>query len=80
MAFDFGNVGDLLNYGPVPQSTEKVTDLSPHLDGGNASASGTNAGATDSDKMVLHTAIAIVLTALVLLWALGGLVFTSARL
>jgi hypothetical protein len=77
MAFEFGSVGDLLNYGPMPQHTEKATDLSPHVDGGPASASHTNRA---TDRAVLHTAVAIVLIALVLLWLMGGLVFRSATL
>ena len=63
------------------QHTQPVHDLSPHVDGGPASAKGTsNASATASDKAVLHIACGIVLTALVLLWAMGALVFSSARL
>lgn len=79
MPFDFsGAVGDLVNYGPAPQPTQKVTDLSPHVDGGQASARGSNA--TASDKRILHTAIAIVLLAVVFLWLLGGIAFRSATL
>lgn len=80
MAFDFGNVGDLLSYGAVPQHTEKATNLSPHVDGGTSSAKGSNTSASADARRILHTSIAIVLIALVLLWALGGIAFRSATL
>lgn len=60
-----------------------VTNLSPHVDGGPSSArgaAGSNAGTSRADKMCLHTACGIVLLALVLLWAMGALVFRTARL
>lgn len=77
MAFEFSSIGDMVNYGPTPQPTEKATNLSPHVDGGQASALHTN---TATDTRILHTAIAIVLVALLLLWLMGGLVFRSATL
>ena len=87
MAFNLNpsQIGDLFSasgndYGAVPQLTEKVTNLSPHVDGGSTSSSvGARASAPD-DRRVLHIAAGIVLLALALLWLMGGILFRSASL
>lgn len=63
-----------------PQSSQKVNDLSPHVDGGQGGSSGSNATAEPDERAVLHTAVAIILIALILLWAMGALAFRGARL
>jgi beta-lactamase regulating signal transducer with metallopeptidase domain len=65
------------------QASQPVTNLSPHVDGGPASArgaAGSNAASSADDKMCLHVACGIVLAAVLLLWVMGALVFSTARL
>lgn len=62
------------------QPTQKVSDLSAHVDGGQGGSSGSNAASSPNERAVLHTSVAIILTALILLWAMGALAFRGARL
>lgn len=62
------------------QSTQKVTNLAPHVDGGQGGSAGSNESASPDERAVLHTAVAIILIALILLWAMGALAFRGARL
>lgn len=80
------HIGDLMGLpgtqgtwsGGVAQAQDEITDLSAHVDGGQATATvGTNAG---TDTTVLHWAVGIVVAAGLLLWFLGGIVFKSVRL
>jgi len=87
MAFnlDPSQIGDLFSgggngYGAVPQSTEKITNLSPHVDGGSTSSSVGARATAPSDRRVLHVAAGIVLVSLALLWLMGGVLFRSASL
>lgn len=71
--------------GSVPQAqhTQPVTNLSPHVDGGNAggvNGSAANYTASADATKCLHTAAAIVAIALALLWLMGALAFRGIRL
>lgn len=75
------DVGHLFqNMAGKPQPTQRVNDLSPHVDGGQGGSAGSNAAANPDERAVLHCAVAIILIALVLLWAMGALAFKGARL
>lgn len=62
------------------EPSQKVTNLSPHVDGGQGGSAGSNDAASPDERAVLHTAVAIILIALILLWAMGALAFRGARL
>jgi hypothetical protein len=81
MAFDIGHAfqGSI----PQPQHTQPVTNLSAHVDGGNApgvNGSAANRSASADERCVLHYSVAIVLVALALLWLMGALAFRGIRL
>lgn len=77
MAYDMGHMfGNMAK----PQHSQPVTDASPHVDGGQGGSGGSNAAASPDERAVLHTAVAIILVALILLWAMGALAFRGARL
>lgn len=81
MGFDFsGSVGDRAGWAGGASQPAPVPDLSPHVDGGQSSTSGTNAGASVSDQSTLYMSAFYVLAALAVLWILGALVFRKARL
>jgi len=67
-------------YVPKPKSTQPVTNLAPHVDGGQGGSTGTNRAASADANKVLHGTIAIILVALMLLWMMGALAFRKARL
>lgn len=77
MAYDMGHMFAGM---AKPQPSTKVTDASPHVDGGQGGSAGTNGAASPDERAVLHTAVAIILIALILLWAMGALAFKGARL
>jgi hypothetical protein len=75
------DVGHLFgNMAARPQASTKVTDSSPHVDGGQGGSAGSNAAAEPDERAVLHVAVAIILIALILLWGMGALAFKGARL
>ena len=78
------DIGALLGRGyPVPQPTGKITNQSPHVDGGNSpGVSGTmaNRSANGDERTILWTSAAIVLVALAILWFSGAFAFRSIRL
>lgn len=82
MALDMGRlIGDVSGWtGGTAQSTVPVTDLSVHVDGGNAPSTGGNAVANEQAVKVMHVMAAIVFASLALLWFSGALVFRSVRL
>jgi len=78
--FDFSNmVGDatLMAGGAASAGMRRVTDLTPHVDGGPASTAGTNVTNSPDQHQVLWASVAIVLIALALLWTGGVLVFSK---
>lgn len=79
MGYDFGtSMGDLSGWpGGVSAPTAKVTDLSAHVDGGPASARGTNQVTVAGAQMNMYMSAGIVGLALVLLALSGGIVFKS---
>lgn len=79
MAFDFGNASGWTGGVSQPQ---KVTDLSPHVDGGlnhavNATA---NMNVSDENRQTLWLAVAYCAVSIALLWWLGALVFRNVKL
>lgn len=81
MAFDIGHA--FKAYVPQPQPVQPVTNLSAHVDGGNApgvNGSAANRNASADQTQVLHISVAIVLVALALLWLTGALAFRGIRL
>lgn len=58
------------------QPTVPVTNLSPHVDGGESAVnvSGANEG-TDTQKEILYGGAIVVLAALALLWFFGAIAF-----
>ena len=82
MSFDIGHAfSDLA--GSKGQHTQPVTNLSQHVDGGNApyvSGGQANRNAPADARQVLYFSVAYVLGALALLWLMGALAFRGARL
>lgn len=78
MGFDIGNAGSW-SHG-MTRPVRPVTDLTPHVDGGPASARGSNAVANPDDRGTLHDAAALVIAALVLLWIAGAFTFRNHNL
>lgn len=68
--------------GPVvAQPTEKVSNLTAHVEGPSGSGSSmSNAQQAESTKTTLHYAAGIVIGSVVALWLLGAIVFKSANL
>lgn len=75
-AGDFGGGG----VAAVRQASHPVTDLSPHVDGGQSSSAMTNASANSDETRQMYLCAIIVLSALAALWLLGALVFRRIRL
>ena len=63
-----------------PQASQPVTNLSPHVDGGQGGSTNSNVSASASEAAVLRACVGVIVAALVLLYLLGGLAFRSARL
>jgi hypothetical protein len=79
-AMGLGSVGDSSGWAMgVAQASIPVTNLAPHVDGGQHSASGNRVSSADAVR-TMHWSAATVLGALALLWLMGGFVFKSARL
>lgn len=77
MPFDLGvSPGDMAIFAGT-QPTHPVTNLSPHVSGGN---SNNNAQASGDSKTTMYWSAGIVVTALVILWLSGALVFRGAIL
>lgn len=67
-----GSAGDAASWPQgMSQPTQEVTDLSPHVDGGPASARGTVNGSGVGVQPAYDAAM-VIAAALVLLWVLGG--------
>lgn len=81
MGFDFGGmVNDVGGFMGGASQPPAAPDLSPHVDGGQASTASTNASASASDTSTLYMAAFYVLAAIALLWILGAVVFRKVRL
>ena len=77
MPFDFGAMGAHLSGGSA--ASQPVSDLSPHVDGGQGTPANSNMNAGDA-RTVMHIACAYVLLALLLLWLSGTIVLHGAKL
>lgn len=67
----------------VPQPTQKITNQSAHVDGGNSpgvSGSMANRNASADARSVLWTSCAIVLAAIAILWFSGAFAFRGVTL
>lgn len=85
MAVEWGSLlgmpGDTAGWsGGIAQASVPVTDLSPHVDGGQSqgtsAAANMNAG---SSITTLHDAVGVVLAAIILLYLMGALVFKGSN-
>lgn len=81
MAFDFsGMVGDRAAWAGGTAQPRPVTDLSPHVDGGQSSTNPAGAANPVQAKSTLYMSASYVLFAIALLWVLGAVVFRKVRL
>ncbi len=85
---NLGTMGDALSGiignrsgwpGGVAQATVPVTNLTPHVDGGGASAQTANRAADPDSRQTLYWSAAIVFLAVALLWSGGTLVFKGSN-
>jgi hypothetical protein len=71
MAIDIGALGMLK---AQPSATVPVTDLSPEYAGGQSVATGP-VTTTKDEVFILYGSVAVIVTALILLWFFGGFAF-----
>lgn len=57
-----------------PQASIPVTNLSPEMDGGQSTATGPIISNAD-EQFILYGGVAVILTAVMLLWFLGAFAF-----
>lgn len=75
------DMGSLVTGPVMAQPTEKATNLTAHVEGPTGPSNAvSNSTAAVSAKTTMHYAAGIVISAVVLLWLCGAIVFKSVNL